>query len=99
MVIPEHDGTLLIALRAESEGVCQGLATVGLDHGFEQAIRLSLLRSQRAPVKSRCLNREIHSGPRRKLARLPARYLVGERNLVVGIRPQVGVNLPVAEHL
>jgi hypothetical protein len=48
-------------------------------------------------MKSRYLTREILSGPRRKLGRLPARYSVGERNLAVGIRTQVGMRLEVTE--
>jgi hypothetical protein len=37
-------------------------------------------------VHLRCLNRDIPSGPGRKLARLPAGYFVRERNSVVRIR-------------
>jgi len=39
-----------------------------------------------APVDSSCLNREIYSGPRREVGRLPARYFICERNSVVRIR-------------
>src|SRR5439155_9103562 len=39
-----------------------------------------------------------HLGPRRELGRLPACYLVRERNSVGRIRTQIGVSLEVAEH-
>src|SRR5713226_1013258 len=45
------------------------------------------------------MNRHIHSSPRRQLARLPAGYLVCERNSVVRIRTQVGMSLEVTERL
>ena len=38
------------------------------------------------------VDREIHSGPRGELGRLPARYFVRERNSVTRIRAQVGVS-------
>src|SRR5438128_973787 len=47
----------------------------------------------------RRMNRHIHSCPRRQLARLPAGYLVCERNSVVRIRTQVGMSLEVPERL
>src|SRR6202023_276965 len=50
-------------------------------------------------MQSSCLDWEIHSSPRRELARLPARYFVCERNFVVRIRTQVGMSLEVAKHL
>src|ERR1700693_1236191 len=52
-----------------------------------------------APVDLSCLYREIHSGPRREVGRLPARYFVCERNSAVRIRTQVGVRLEVTQHL
>src|SRR5258706_15420114 len=45
------------------------------------------------------LDRDIQSSPRRKLGRLPAYYLVCERNSIGRIRTQVGMNFPVIEHL
>jgi hypothetical protein len=59
----------------------------------------SLSNDTGAPVDLSCLYREIHSGPRREVGRLPARYFVCERNSVVRIRTQVGVRLEVTQHL
>src|SRR6267378_8016963 len=50
-------------------------------------------------VLQSCLDREIHSSPRRKPARQPACDLVCERNSVVRIRSQVGMSLEVTERL
>src|SRR6266513_3516402 len=44
------------------------------------------------------LSREIHSGPRCELGRLPACYFVCERNSVGRIRTQVGMRFEVPEH-
>src|SRR5438132_4753438 len=52
-----------------------------------------------APVDLSCLYREIHSGPRRKLGRLPAGYFVGELNSAVQIRAQVRMSLEITQHL
>ena len=52
-----------------------------------------------APEDLGYLNAEILSGPRREPGRSPAGYSVCERNLIGGIRTQVGMRFPVTEHL
>ena len=43
------------------------------------------------------VDREIHSGPRGELGRLPACHFVRERNSVARIRTQIGMRLEVGK--